>query len=87
MSSKANLRGARQHAEGTLRVVVPHAFGQKQLIAPLLQFMQRHPRITVEWLLHDRAPISSARASIAPSRSEKSTILRWSPSTWPRCRA
>jgi DNA-binding transcriptional LysR family regulator len=52
---ESELRGARQHAEGTLRVVVPHAFGQKQLIAPLLQFMQRHPRITVEWLLHDRA--------------------------------
>jgi len=49
------LRGARQHAEGSLRVVVPHAFGQKQLIGPLAQFMRQHPRITVEWLLHDRA--------------------------------
>ncbi|MBP0599019.1 LysR family transcriptional regulator [Herbaspirillum sp. LeCh32-8] len=49
------LRGARLHAEGSLRVVVPHAFGQKQLIGPLAEFMRRHPRITVEWLLHDRA--------------------------------
>lgn len=49
------LRGARQHAEGALRVVVPHAFGQHQLIGPLAQFMRAHPRITVEWLLHDRA--------------------------------
>lgn len=49
------LRGARQHAEGTLRVAVPHAFGQEQLIGPLAQFMRNHPRITVEWLLHDRA--------------------------------
>jgi len=52
---ESELRGARQHAEGTLRVAVPHAFGQKQLIGPLAQFMRRHPRITVEWLLHDRA--------------------------------
>lgn len=50
-----DLRGARLQAEGSLRVVVPHAFGQKQLIGPLAQFMRRHPRITVEWLLHDRA--------------------------------
>lgn len=52
---ESELRGARQQAEGALRVVVPHAFGQKQLIGPLAEFMRRHPRITVEWLLHDRA--------------------------------
>ncbi|OWY26902.1 LysR family transcriptional regulator [Herbaspirillum robiniae] len=52
---ESDLRGARLEAEGSLRVVVPHAFGQKQLIGPLAEFMRRHPRITVEWLLHDRA--------------------------------
>lgn len=50
-----DLRGARMQAEGSLRVVVPHAFGQKQLVGPLAQFMRQHPKITVEWLLHDRA--------------------------------
>lgn len=41
-------------AEGSLRVVVPNAFGQRQLIGPLAEFMRRHPGITVEWLLYDR---------------------------------
>ncbi|WP_205746818.1 LysR family transcriptional regulator [Duganella callida] len=49
-------RNARDEPEGTLRVVAPHAFGQRQLIAPLVEFMQRHPRVSVEWMLHDRTP-------------------------------
>jgi DNA-binding transcriptional LysR family regulator len=53
-SFEFDLRGAAQQAEGSLRVVVPHAFGQKQLIGPLAEFMRRHPGITVEWLLYDR---------------------------------
>ena len=52
---ESDLRGARLQAEGSLRVVVPHAFGQKQLIGPLTEFMRRHPLVAVEWLLHDRA--------------------------------
>jgi DNA-binding transcriptional LysR family regulator len=52
---ESELRGARLEAEGSLRVVVPHAFGQAQLIGPLAEFMRRHPRVAVEWLLHDRA--------------------------------
>lgn len=52
---ESDLRGSRMQAEGTLRVAVPHAFGQAQLIGPLADFMRQHPRITVEWLLHDRA--------------------------------
>ncbi|MFL9926853.1 LysR family transcriptional regulator [Herbaspirillum lusitanum] len=54
-SFETDLRGAGMQVEGSLRVVVPHAFGQKQLIGPLAEFMRRHPRISVEWLLHDRA--------------------------------
>jgi len=53
-SFEFDLRGAAAQAAGSLRVVVPHAFGQKQLIGPLAEFMRRHPDITVEWLLHDR---------------------------------
>jgi DNA-binding transcriptional LysR family regulator len=48
-----DLRGARQEPEGTLRVAVPHAFGQDKLVAPLADFLQRHPRVAVEWLLQD----------------------------------
>jgi DNA-binding transcriptional LysR family regulator len=52
----ADLRGVKEAPEGHLRVLVPHAFGQDQLVAPLLKYMQRHPQVTVEWLLHDRRP-------------------------------
>lgn len=51
-----DLRGAAKAPFGTLRVVVPHAFGQEQLIEPLLQFLKRYPRVSVEWLLHQRHP-------------------------------
>lgn len=41
---------------GTLRLRVPHAFGQSQLIEPLAAFMTRHPRVAVEWMLQDQVP-------------------------------
>lgn len=53
---EADLRGARDEPEGTLRVVVPHAFGQQRLVGPLAAYLGRHPRVNVEWLLHDRTP-------------------------------
>ncbi|WP_459573080.1 LysR family transcriptional regulator [Cupriavidus sp. 8B] len=53
---EADLRGAGDEPEGTLRVVVPHAFGQQQLVGPLAEFLRRHSRVTVEWLLHDQTP-------------------------------
>jgi DNA-binding transcriptional LysR family regulator len=40
---------------GTLRVRAPHAFGQEQLLAPLCQFLQRYPQLSVEWKLNDRS--------------------------------
>ncbi|HWT70562.1 MAG TPA: LysR family transcriptional regulator [Oxalicibacterium sp.] len=55
-SMEADLRGTRDEPEGTLRVLVPHAFGQDQLIAPLTAYLRRHPQVNVEWLLHDRRP-------------------------------
>jgi DNA-binding transcriptional LysR family regulator len=51
-----DLRGAGEQPGGTLRVVVPHAFGQEKLVAPLASYLARYPRVSVEWLLHDRAP-------------------------------
>jgi DNA-binding transcriptional LysR family regulator len=39
-----------------LRVVVPHAFGQHQLVGPLTEFLARFPKVSVEWLLHDTPP-------------------------------
>ncbi|QIR27970.1 LysR family transcriptional regulator [Kluyvera genomosp. 3] len=40
---------------GTLRVRAPHAFGQQQLLMPLVGFLARYPQLSVEWMLHDRA--------------------------------
>lgn len=50
---EADLRGTGDEPEGSLRVIAPHAFGQQQLVEPLARFLRRHPRVTVEWLLHD----------------------------------
>lgn len=47
---------------GTLRLRVPHAFGQSQLIDPLAAFLTRHPRVAVEWMLQDQVPDFSREA-------------------------
>jgi len=51
-----DLRGVTEEPQGVLRVLAPHAFGQDQLIAPLQTYLQRYPKITVEWMLSDRTP-------------------------------
>ncbi|MDR6772540.1 LysR family transcriptional regulator [Azospirillum sp. BE72] len=53
---ESDVRGADDRPSGHLRVVAPHAFGQQQLIGPVADYLQRYPRMTVEWLLHDRMP-------------------------------
>lgn len=53
---EADLRGTAAEAEGHLRVVVPHVFGQQRLVEPMVEFMRNHPRVTIEWLLHERSP-------------------------------
>ncbi len=53
---EAELRGSRDEPRGLLRVLAPHAFGQDQLVAPLASYLEAHPAVSVEWLLHDRAP-------------------------------
>lgn len=51
---EAELRGHDDVPQGTLRVVAPHAFGQEQLVAPVMDYLARYPQTTVEWQLDDR---------------------------------
>ena len=53
---ESDLRGDADEPEGLLRVHVPHAFGQQQLIVPLADYLRRYPRVTVEWVLRDGTP-------------------------------
>ncbi|QIL70799.1 LysR family transcriptional regulator [Diaphorobacter sp. HDW4B] len=53
---EADLRGPREQPRGNLRVMVPHAFGQDQLVAPLAAFLRSCPEVNVEWRLDDRSP-------------------------------
>ena len=46
-------RGVADVAKGRLRVLVPHAFGQEQLVRPLTEFLQQHPQVVVDWMLRD----------------------------------
>ncbi|MHA6636501.1 LysR family transcriptional regulator [Citrobacter farmeri] len=39
---------------GMLRVRAPHAFGQQQLLTPLLSFLACYPNLSVEWMLNDK---------------------------------
>jgi len=54
---ESDLRGASDEPEGILHVVAPHAFGQERLVRPLTTYLQRYPRMKVEWLLHDDSAI------------------------------
>lgn len=40
---------------GVLRVRAPHAFGQQQLLTPLVAFLARYPKLDVEWMLNDKS--------------------------------
>lgn len=51
-----DLRGTTDEPRGLLRVLVPHAFGQDQLIKPLKDYLYRYPKMSVEWTLNDRRP-------------------------------
>ncbi|MFH7044751.1 LysR substrate-binding domain-containing protein [Paucibacter sp. JuS9] len=58
---EASLRGAQEEPEGMLRVLVPHALGQLQLMQPLIDLLRRAPKLNVEWLLDDQPPKFSAQ--------------------------
>jgi DNA-binding transcriptional LysR family regulator len=53
---EADFGGADAEPEGLLRVHVPHAFGQEVLVGPLAEFLRRHPKVSVEWILEDHRP-------------------------------
>lgn len=53
---ESEIRGAGDEPVGLLRVIAPHAFGQQQLVAPLAEYLQRYPKMSVDWTLHDRTP-------------------------------
>ena len=55
-AAQADLRGAKEVPRGTLRVFAPHAFGQEQMVAPLVDFLAEYPQVSVDWLLQDRSP-------------------------------
>jgi DNA-binding transcriptional LysR family regulator len=49
-----DLQLADDNPVGVLRVRAPHAFGQQQLLTPLVDFLQRYPQLSVEWMLNDK---------------------------------
>lgn len=49
-----DLRIEEDRPVGVLRVRAPHAFGQQQLLGPLVSFLQRYPELSVEWMLNDK---------------------------------
>lgn len=53
---EADLRGTGEDPEGTLRVLVPHAFGQEMMIGPLADFLERYTGVKVHWFLRDDEP-------------------------------
>lgn len=53
-SMQEDLRGSRHAPSGTLKVLMPHALGQSQLVEPLADYLRTYPDMQVEWLLHDR---------------------------------
>ncbi|HEX2676229.1 MAG TPA: LysR family transcriptional regulator, partial [Polyangiales bacterium] len=53
---EADLRGVDEEPRGALRVVAPSIFGQRQLIEPIVRFLQRYQQVDIEWLLSDRLP-------------------------------
>ncbi|VVE20995.1 LysR family transcriptional regulator [Pandoraea communis] len=53
---EADLRGTGDDPEGTLRVLVPHAFGQEMMVGPLADFLERYVGVKVHWFLRDDEP-------------------------------
>ncbi|MGE0098102.1 MAG: LysR family transcriptional regulator [Hydrogenophaga sp.] len=52
-SFESELRGVGEEVQGNLRVLAPHALGQEHFVRPLTEFLQRNPRVNVDWLLRD----------------------------------
>lgn len=56
LSLEDELKQTTDEPVGTLRVRVPHAFGQQQLIEPLIEFLAQYPQLNIEWKLRDILP-------------------------------
>lgn len=56
LTMEAELSEGRHAPRGRLRVVVPHAFGQDQLMRPLADYLRRYPEVLIDWRLSDRMP-------------------------------
>ncbi|MBN9503407.1 MAG: LysR family transcriptional regulator [Armatimonadetes bacterium 55-13] len=50
---ETDLQSSHAQARGNLRVLVPHAFGQHQLVTLLAKFIRENPEVTVDWSLRD----------------------------------
>nr|WP_051012900.1 LysR family transcriptional regulator [Gallaecimonas xiamenensis] len=50
------LAGNDEQIAGVLRVRVPHAFGQQQMLPHLIDLLKRSPALSVEWVLNDKTP-------------------------------
>lgn len=50
------LKNSQDEPVGILRVRAPHAFGQEQLIAPLVRYLKQYPKMRVDWQLNDHSP-------------------------------
>jgi DNA-binding transcriptional LysR family regulator len=86
-SLQAELQGEPETLRGRLRVMVPHAFGQAQLLPTMLAFLAQHPQLSLEWILKIAARTSSPKASTARCGWARSTNRAWWHCRWPKCRA
>lgn len=50
------LNVSKQSPTGLLKIRVPHAFGQIQLLQTLFDFMTENPKVNIEWSLSDELP-------------------------------
>jgi DNA-binding transcriptional LysR family regulator len=86
-SLQAELQGEPETLRGRLRVMVPHAFGQAQLLPTMLAFLAQHPQLSLEWILEDRRPDFIAEGIDCAVRVARSTSRAWWHCHWPKCRA
>ena len=86
-SLQAELNGEPETLRGRLRVMVPHAFGQAQLLPTMLAFLAQHPQLSLEWILKIVARISSQKASTARCGWALSTNRAWLHCRSQKCRA
>lgn len=53
---ETEIKGTKVEPRGTMRIQVPHALGQEQLIPIIHQYIQLYPKVRIEWILKDKMP-------------------------------